>query len=79
MSKNEIINLHLQPNHSKNLSKGLNVQLSKEQLHDAIVKDANSELHMLRKHVTQIINSHKSGKGIRLTQDKISGGKFNFE
>lgn len=79
MSKLEIIDLHLHPKHLLKLSQGGNIQLTYDELHSAIVNKANTELHMLRPHVTQLINAHKKRAGIRLTQNKIVGGKLGFD
>ncbi len=77
--KPEIINLCLEHGNMDKLGNGQSIQLTKEQLHNAIINKPNCELHLLKKHVTKIINAHKTGAGIRITQDKIVGGSFNFE
>lgn len=79
MSKLEIIDLHLKAKHSHKLYQGGNVQLTHDDLHNAICCQPNTELHMERSNVTQIMKAHKNGKGIRLTQNKIVGGKLNVE
>lgn len=76
MKTNEIITLNLHPLHKDKITKGGTVQLSHEQLHNAIINEPNCELHFAKKHVSQILKAHQSGKGIRIHSDKLQGGTF---
>lgn len=78
MSSIESIKLHLSPVHLKKLGKGVNVQLSHAQLHGAINGEASAELEMAKKHITELLRAHRTGKGYRLMSKKIVGGKLNL-
>ena len=78
MSAPEIIGLHLADKHLKKIAKGGTVQLSHPQLHESIVNQPTVELHMLKKHVSEMLRAHRNGKGYRLTSKKIVGGKITL-
>jgi len=74
----EVIGLHLENHHLKKLTKGGTVQLSNAQLHNAIVNVPTAELHMARKHVSELLRAHRNGRGYRLAHHKIIGGKITL-
>jgi hypothetical protein len=74
----EVIGLHLENHHLKKLTKGGTVQLSNAQLHNAIVSAPTAELHMARKHVSELLRAHRNGRGYRLAHHKIIGGKITL-
>ena len=78
MSSPEVIGLHLADKHLKKIAKGGTVQLSHPQLHESIVNQPTVELHMLKKHVSEMLRAHRNGKGYRLTSKKIVGGKITL-
>jgi hypothetical protein len=79
MSAIESIKLHLNPTHLRKLGKGVNVQLSHDQLHSALHGEPSAELEMAKKHITALLRAHRSGKGYRLMHNKIHGGKLNLK
>ena len=78
MSSPEVIGLHLEYKHLKKIAKGGTVQLSHPMLHESIVNQPTVELHMLKKHVSEMLRAHRNGKGYRLTSNKIVGGKITL-
>lgn len=76
-SKHEVIDLFLHKKQLNKLTQGKSAQLSQAELHDAVTKEPNVELHVLQKHVTKVINAHKNKKGVRFPQNAIIGGKIN--
>lgn len=79
MSAIESIKLHLNPAHLRKLGKGVNIQLSHDQLHSALHGEPSAEIEMAKKHITALLRAHRSGKGYRLMHDKIHGGKLNLK
>ena len=61
------------------LGKGVNIQLSHDQLHSAINGEPSAELEMAKKHITALLRAHRTGKGYRLMHNKIHGGKLNLK
>lgn len=78
MSQHEVIGLHLHGLHLKKIGKGVTVQLSHPDLHNAIVNQPTAEIHMLKQHVSEMLRAHRNGKGYRLTSKKIIGGKITL-
>ena len=79
MSAIESIKLHLNPAHLRKLGKGVNIQLSHDQLHSALHGEPSAEIEMAKKHITALLRAHRSGKGYRLMHNKIHGGKLNLK
>ncbi len=63
----------------RKLGKGVNIQLSHDQLHGALNGEPSAELEMAKKHITELLRAHRSGKGYRLMHAKIHGGKLNLK
>lgn len=79
MSAPERIMLHLTPAHVRKLQKGGNIQLSHEKLIMALSHEPTVELHMAKKHVSDLLRAHRNGKGYRLMHEKIVGGKIHLK
>jgi len=74
-----VISLYIEPKKLKKLQNGNTVQLTHAQLIEALSKEPNFELQMLRKDITALLRTHQSKKGYRLSHKKILGGKINWK
>jgi hypothetical protein len=73
------VGLHLIKTHFNKLHKGKTLQLTHAQLHNALNMEPNAHIHMLKKHVSELLRNHRNGKGFRFKPEKIVGGKLNFK
>eukprot|EP01039_Chlorochromonas_danica_P011385 gene11385-12720_t len=79
MSSIESMSLHLTPSHLRKLGRGDNIQLSHEQLSNALNGEPNVGFEMLKKHCTEMHRAHRQGKGYRVMHKKIHGGKITLK
>eukprot|EP00981_Chlorochromonas_danica_P013198 scaffold5965_cov109-Ochromonas_danica.AAC.4 len=73
------MSLHLTPSHLRKLGRGDNIQLSHEQLSNALNGEPNVGFEMLKKHCTEMHRAHRQGKGYRVMHKKIHGGKITLK
>ena len=73
-----LLHAHLKKKHMNRLSKGHNIQLKHEELHDMFHNEPNVELHMNHKHAQSILKSYDKGKGVRIQHKHLHGGKISF-
>jgi len=73
------ISLHIDTKKLNKLAKGKTIQLNHPELANALSKEGNVVLQMLKKDVNGMLRAHKNKKGFRFSEKKIVGGKIHWK
>ena len=73
------ISLHIDTKKLNKLAKGKTIQLNHPELANALSKQGNVVLQMLKKDVNGMLRAHKNKKGFRFSEKKIVGGKIHWK